>query len=107
MNNLPVGQFTTIAVDDAEPYNIVGGLQDNGTMRGPSNYVAGAIDPGAWRSIGGGDGSMVQIDPKDRNVVYTAFQFGFAQPAEPEDGRAGPDPPAPRAEGAGRSATTG
>ena len=79
MNNLPVGQFTTIAVDDAEPYNIVGGLQDNGTMRGPSNYVAGAMDPGVWRTIGGGDGSMVQIDPKDRNVVYTAFQFGFAQ----------------------------
>ncbi len=79
MNNLPVGQFTAIAVDDADPYNVVGGLQDNGTMRGPSNYVAGAMDPAAWRTIGGGDGSMVQVDPKDRNVVYTAFQFGFAQ----------------------------
>jgi len=77
IGNLPVGQFTTIAVDDAEPYNIVGGLQDNGTMRGPSNYVFGVFD----RTRGGrsrGDGSMCQIDPKDRNVVYTAFQFGFA-----------------------------
>ncbi|HQR45591.1 MAG TPA: glycosyl hydrolase [Thermoanaerobaculia bacterium] len=77
--NLPVGQFTTVAVDDGDPYDIVGGLQDNGTMRGPSNYVPGVFDPNAWKSIGGGDGSMCQIDPKDRNVVYTAFQFGFAQ----------------------------
>jgi len=76
--NLPVGQFTTIAVDDGDPYNIVGGLQDNGTMRGPSNYRSGVFDPGAWKTIGGGDGSMCQIDPKDRNVVYTAYQFGFA-----------------------------
>ena len=36
LNNLPVGQFTILAVDNAEPYNIVGGLQDNGVMRGPS-----------------------------------------------------------------------
>lgn len=76
--NIPAGQFTTIAVDDADPYNIVGGLQDNGTMRGPSDYVFGVSDPNAWKMIGGGDGSMCQIDPKDRNVVYTAYQFGFA-----------------------------
>ena len=73
-----MGQFTTIAVDDADPYDIVGGLQDNGTMRGPSSYVFGVSDPNAWKMISGGDGSMCQIDPKDRNVVYTAFQFGFA-----------------------------
>lgn len=78
VENIPVGQFTTIAVDDAEPYNIVGGLQDNGTMRGPSSYIFGVSDPNAWKMISGGDGSMCQIDPKDRNVVYTAFQFGFA-----------------------------
>jgi photosystem II stability/assembly factor-like uncharacterized protein len=78
VGNLPVGQFTTIAVDDADPYDIVGGLQDNGTMRGPSSYVFGVSDPNAWKTISGGDGSMCQIDPKDRNVVYTAFQFGFA-----------------------------
>lgn len=34
LNNLPVGQFTTIAVDNANPYNIMGGLQDNGTLMG-------------------------------------------------------------------------
>ena len=59
INNLPVGQFTTLALDNAEPYNIVGGLQDNGVMRGPSTYVPGKSDPSAWKSIYGGDGSAV------------------------------------------------
>ena len=78
LNNLPVGQFTMIAVDSADPYNIVGGLQDNGVMRGPSTYRYGKTDPQAWKSIYGGDGSCVVIDPKDRNVVYAALQFGIA-----------------------------
>jgi photosystem II stability/assembly factor-like uncharacterized protein len=78
LNNLPVGQFTIIAVDSADPYNIVGGLQDNGVMRGPSTYRYGKSDPQAWKSIYGGDGSCVAIDPKDSNVVYAALQFGIA-----------------------------
>ena len=78
LNNLPVGQFTIIAVDDADPYQIVGGLQDNGVMRGPSTYKYGKTDPQAWKSIYGGDGSCVAIDPKDSNLVYVALQFGNA-----------------------------
>ncbi|HKF44596.1 MAG TPA: glycosyl hydrolase [Thermoanaerobaculia bacterium] len=78
VNNLPVGQFTMIAVDSAEPYNIVGGLQDNGVLRGPSTYRYGKSDPQAWKPIYGGDGSCVVIDPKDPNVVYAALQFGIA-----------------------------
>jgi photosystem II stability/assembly factor-like uncharacterized protein len=78
VNNLPVGQFTTLALDNARPYNIVGGLQDNGVMRGPSNYQAGKTDPLAWKEIYGGDGSAIAIDPKDPNVVYAASQFGAA-----------------------------
>ncbi len=76
LNNLPVGQFTTIAVDNAEPYNILGGLQDSGVMRGPSTYKYGKRDPHAWKAIYGGDGSCVVVDPKDANTVYTAYQFG-------------------------------
>ncbi len=78
LNNLPVGQFTLIAVDGADPYNIVGGLQDNGVMRGPSTYRYGKTDPQAWKSIYGGDGSCVVVDPKDPDVVYAALQFGVA-----------------------------
>jgi len=78
LNNLPVGQFTIIAVDSADPYNIVGGLQDNGVMRGPSTYRYGKTDPQVWKSIYGGDGSCVVIDPRDPDVVYAALQFGIA-----------------------------
>ena len=78
VNNVPVGQFTTLALDNADPYNIVGGLQDNGVMRGPSTYMPGKSDPAAWKSIYGGDGSAIAIDPKDANVIYTAYQFGNA-----------------------------
>lgn len=74
-NNLSVGQFTTIAVDDKTPYNVYGGLQDNGTMRGPSNYRPGIDDLNRWEAIGGGDGSAIAIDPRGE-IVYTASQFG-------------------------------
>jgi hypothetical protein len=66
VNNLPVGQFTTLALDDAKPYNIVGGLQDNGVMRGPSTYVPGKSDPSRLegdlrRGRGGGAPSTPKI----------------------------------------------
>ena len=77
INNLAVGQFTTIAVDMATPYNIYGGLQDNGTMKGPSTYVPGRGEPWEWSSIGGGDGSDVQVDPRDNSYYIVASQFGF------------------------------
>src|SRR5438552_774473 len=76
LNNLPVGQFTSVALDGSRPYNIAGGLQDNGVMRGPSTYKPGRSDPAAWREIYGGDGATVVIDPKEASVVYTASQFG-------------------------------
>jgi len=75
--NLSVGQSTTLAVDDATPYNIYTGLQDNGTMKGPNTYIAGVTDPTIWTTIGGGDGSWVTVDTReDSNMVYTASQFG-------------------------------
>jgi hypothetical protein len=46
-------------------------------MRGPSSYVAGRSDPREWVSIGGGDGSDVQVDPRDKAYYIVASQFGF------------------------------
>jgi len=80
INKMPVGQFTTIAVDNKRPYNVMGGLQDNGTQFGPSNYRLGSQGQqfsSGWRSVGGGDGSAVAFDPReDRDVIYIASQFG-------------------------------
>src|SRR5262249_32777042 len=86
VENLPVGQFTTIAVDDAETYNVAGGLQDNGVLRGPSDWASGRSDPAAGKRSGGGHGSMVQIDPKAGNRLYLASQFGAASRVDLKSG---------------------
>lgn len=73
LNYVPVGQFYTVNVDMAEPYNIYGGLQDNGVFKGSSRSKPDRFSP--WQRIYGGDGMYIQIDPKDF-TVYTGFQFG-------------------------------
>ncbi|UAB81783.1 glycosyl hydrolase [Marixanthomonas sp. SCSIO 43207] len=80
-NNSPsVGQFYTVNVDNEKPYNVYGGLQDNGVWFGPHNA---SIDYGwqqsgdnPYKSIMGGDGMQVQIDNRNSSIVYTGFQFG-------------------------------
>jgi len=80
MNNLAVGQFYSVNLDMATPYNIYGGLQDNGVWVGPSNYqhTLDWHDSGQYpyKSIMGGDGMQVEIDTRDNNTVYTGYQFG-------------------------------
>lgn len=80
-NNAPsVGQFYAIQVDNEEPYNVYGGLQDNGVWVGAHTYEA---NPG-WRQNGqypyefimGGDGMQIQVDNRNSDIVYTGFQFG-------------------------------
>ena len=80
-NSPAVGQFYAIEVDNAEPYNIYGGLQDNGTWVGSSRYKAslGWQQTGqySWKMIGGGDGMQVEVDPRDPSVVFSGSQFGW------------------------------
>jgi len=80
-NNSPeVGQFYAINIDHEKPYNVYGGLQDNGVWKGPHNasessrwHQSGHYP---WTSIMGGDGMQIQIDKRNSSVVYTGFQFG-------------------------------
>ena len=76
LDRQPVGQFYTVAVDMDTPYNVYGGLQDNGTLKGSSRTRWEQGED--WTMIGGGDGMHVAIDPRD-NTVYTGYQFGFYQ----------------------------
>jgi len=69
----PVGQFYAINVDMAKPYNVYGGLQDNGTLKGSSQ--SDWEDGPSWTRIYGGDGFQVQIDNDDQQT-YVGFQFG-------------------------------
>ena len=70
---LPISQFYHITYDMAQPFNVYGGLQDNGTWMGPSHYPGG-IHNRDWHNIGYGDGMWVQVDPKDQDIVYVEYQ---------------------------------
>ena len=79
-NSPSVGQFYAIAVDMQEPYNVYGGLQDNGVWFGPSTYEESLDWHGSgkypYEVIIGGDGMQVGIDTRDNSTVYTGYQFG-------------------------------
>ncbi len=77
VENLPLGQFYHISVDNSLPYNVYGGLQDNGSWRGPA-YVwrQGGILNAYWEMVGFGDGFDTQPDPGGR------FVYGMSQGGE-------------------------
>jgi len=90
-NTPSVGQFYAIQVDEAEPYNVYGGLQDNGVWVGPSTYRAspGWYDSGhyPYERLAGGDGMQVEVDTRTNDVVYTGSQFGFYSRIDRSTGR--------------------
>lgn len=77
IENLPVAQFYHINVDNDFPYNVYGGLQDNGSWKGPSrvfNYMG--ISNFDWQEVGFGDGFDVLPDPDDNRFGYAMSQGG-------------------------------
>ncbi len=75
--NLPLAQFYHIRVDNEVPYNVYGGLQDNGSWRGPSQvWRRGGIRNFYWDRIGGGDGFDAAPDPLDPRFGYSLSQGG-------------------------------
>ncbi|HUF79269.1 MAG TPA: glycosyl hydrolase, partial [Thermoanaerobaculia bacterium] len=72
---LPVSQFYQVSVDDDWPYNVYGGLQDNGSWMGPSRSPGG-IENRDWDNVGGGDGFHTVRDPGDPDYVYSEYQGG-------------------------------
>ncbi len=75
-NNLPISQFYHVSVDDADPYRVYGGLQDNSCWIGQSEYPGG-ITNSQWENIFNGDGFCTFVDPADPDYVYAEYQGGF------------------------------
>lgn len=76
VTNLPVSQFYRISVDMAKPYNIYGGLQDNGSWVGPSEtYKSDGILNSDWRKTGGGDGFLSLPHHTEEGLMYGESQY--------------------------------
>lgn len=73
--NLPTAQFYHVSVDNAQPYHVYGGLQDNSVWVGDSSYPGG-ISNSRWENVYGGDGFWVFQDPADPDYIYAESQGG-------------------------------
>lgn len=76
VSNLPVSQFYRVSYDMATPYNVYGGLQDNGSWAGPSQtYRSDGVVNMDWVKWGGGDGFFNLVDTSDNRTLYTNSQY--------------------------------
>ena len=85
--NLPIAQYYAIGVDMEEPYNIYGGLQDNGSVKIPSNSIYGSITGADFTSVGGGDGMYNLVDPNNSRWLYNESQFGALMRTDQKTGQ--------------------
>lgn len=72
VENLPLSQFYQVSVDNEEPYNVYGGLQDNGSWYGPSSSPGG-VEARDWNVVGVGDGYRVLPHPT-KKLIYSEMQ---------------------------------
>ncbi len=72
VENLPLSQFYHVSVDNEEPYNVYGGLQDNGCWFGPSQSPGG-VEARDWKRVGVGDGYRVYPHPT-KKLIYSEMQ---------------------------------
>ena len=72
VSNIPVSQFYHVSIDDKTPYNVYGGLQDNGSWYGPTKSPGG-VESKDWTRIGFGDGFRVIKHPS-KNIIYSEMQ---------------------------------
>jgi len=87
--NIPVAQFYHISVDNEFPYNVYGGMQDNGSWAGPAYVLkAQGIRNSYWQELMFGDGFDVVPDPKNSRYGYGMSQQGSVGRYDRETGNA-------------------
>ena len=74
--NLPISQFYHVSLDMERPFNVYGGLQDNSSWVGASEYPGG-ITNSQWENMYGGDGFWMFVDTSDPMYIYAEAQGGY------------------------------
>jgi photosystem II stability/assembly factor-like uncharacterized protein len=87
VENLPLGQFYHVDYDMETPYNVMGGLQDNGSWVGPSEvWAEGGIRNYHWREVLFGDGFDMAAKRNEPQVMYAMSQGGELNRVNKETG---------------------
>ena len=87
VENLPLAQFYHINIDDDIPYNIYGGMQDNGSWIGPAySWRNGGIRNNDWQEVNFGDGFDVMPKKGDNRYGYAMYQGGNVSVYDKETG---------------------
>ena len=75
--NIPVAQFYHINADNDMPFNVYGGMQDNGNWSGPGyTWKRGGIRTLYWQYLVGGDGFYIEPDLDNTRFGYGTSQNG-------------------------------
>jgi photosystem II stability/assembly factor-like uncharacterized protein len=78
-DKIPTTQFYTITYDMQTPFNVFGSIQDEGTFTGTVTNTFGkpqGSDSRSWDYAPGGEGTQIQVDPKDPNIVFSSTYYG-------------------------------
>jgi len=76
--NIPVAQYYHINVDNDFPYNVYGGMQDNGSWVGPGYVLkSGGIRNSYWQEVMFGDGFDAMPDLDNNRYGFAMSQQGY------------------------------
>lgn len=89
-DKIPTTQFYTVVYDMEKPFNVFGAVQDEGTMSGSITNTFGekpdtSLRP--WRMAPGGEGTQIQVDSKNSNIVYSSTYYGRLMKTDMNQGR--------------------
>src|SRR5215471_17296883 len=85
---LPIGQMYHVTTDNRIPYFVYAQMQDDGSMRGPSNSLGYGITPAHWTSTAGCETGWATPDPVDANIVWGGCYAGVVERWDAKTGMA-------------------